>query len=106
MQILSNTGGIASTNAFLIADDATKQAILFDAPDNTTAPLLEAAKARGYELIGLWLTHAHYDHIADHARVTAAFPGAKVLLHGDDVMMLRKADLQSRMFMLPMTIAG
>src|SRR5688572_30708311 len=104
MQILSNTGGIASTNCFLIVDEATNKAVLFDAPDNTTAPLLREAKSRGYDLVGLWLTHGHYDHIADHARVSAQFPGAKVLLHRDDLMMLSKADVQSRMFMLPMTI--
>jgi glyoxylase-like metal-dependent hydrolase (beta-lactamase superfamily II) len=104
MQILSATGGIASTNCFLIADDATQQAVLFDAPDNTTAPLLREAKSRGYDLVGLWLTHGHYDHIADHARVTAAFPSARVLLHQGDLMMLNKADVQSRMFMLPITI--
>src|SRR5436309_3025599 len=34
MQILMNTGGIAATNAFVIADENAKQAVLFDAPDH------------------------------------------------------------------------
>ena len=34
--------------------------------------------------MGLWLTHGHIDHIADHAVVTAAFPHARVLLHALD----------------------
>jgi len=106
MRLLFSTGGIASTNCYLVADEASKQAVLFDAPDNTVSPLLDEAKSRGYDVIGLWLTHAHYDHIADHARVTAAFPNAKVLLHPADAMMLRKADMQSRMFMLPIVIPG
>ena len=45
MQILANSGGIASTNAYLVADEATGQAVLFDAPDHTAEPLLRQAKA-------------------------------------------------------------
>jgi glyoxylase-like metal-dependent hydrolase (beta-lactamase superfamily II) len=104
MQILSTTGGVASTNCFLIADDATKQAVLFDAPDHTTAPLLREAHDRGYELIGLWLTHGHFDHMADHAVVNASFPKAKVLLHPLDLPMLLRPAAQTRMFQLPFEI--
>jgi glyoxylase-like metal-dependent hydrolase (beta-lactamase superfamily II) len=99
-----NTGGLASTNAFLIADETTRQAVLFDAPDHTTQPLLDEAKKRNYDLIGLWLTHAHFDHIADHKLVTDAFPSAKVLLHPLDVPKLQRPALQTRMFMLPFEI--
>jgi glyoxylase-like metal-dependent hydrolase (beta-lactamase superfamily II) len=102
MQILTNNGGLVSTNAFLIADEQTNQAVLFDAPDHTVAPLLEEAKRRGYDLIGLWLTHGHFDHVADHAEVTRAFPNAKVLIHRLDVPKLRKPG--SSMFPLPFVI--
>jgi glyoxylase-like metal-dependent hydrolase (beta-lactamase superfamily II) len=102
MQILMNNGGLASTNAFLIADDATNQAVLFDAPDHTVAPLLKEAKDRGYDVIGLWLTHGHFDHVADHAEVTWAFPNAKVLMHPLDVPKLQNP--KSVMFPLPFTI--
>lgn len=81
MQILSNTGGIASTNCYLIADEAAGQAVLFDAPNDTVATLLSEAKRRGWDVIGLWLTHGHFDHIADHAEVSRHFPQAKVLIH-------------------------
>jgi len=53
------------TNCFLIADEAARQAVLFDAPDHTVEPLLQQAAARGWELAGLWLTHGHFDHFAD-----------------------------------------
>jgi glyoxylase-like metal-dependent hydrolase (beta-lactamase superfamily II) len=102
MQILTNNGGLAATNCFLIADDQTKQAVLFDAPDHTVAPLLEEARRRGYDLIGLWLTHGHFDHIADHAEVIRAFPNAKVLMHRLDVPKLRNP--RSSMFPLPFVI--
>ena len=81
MQILTNTGGIAQTNAWLIADEEARQAVLFDAPDHTVAPLLDEVERRGWDLIGLWLTHGHFDHLADHAVVKARFPGARILIH-------------------------
>jgi hydroxyacylglutathione hydrolase len=102
MQILTQNGGLASTNCYLIADDATKQAVLFDAPDHTVAPLLEEAKQRGYDLIGVWLTHGHFDHVADHLKVTRAFPHAKVLIHRFDVPKLRNP--KAAMFPLPFVI--
>jgi hydroxyacylglutathione hydrolase len=102
MQILTNNGGLASTNCYLIADETTNQAVLFDAPDHTVAPLLEEAKRRGYDLIGLWLTHGHFDHIADHAEVTKAFPNSRILMHALDVPKLRNP--KSAMFPLPFVI--
>jgi glyoxylase-like metal-dependent hydrolase (beta-lactamase superfamily II) len=102
MQILTNNGGLAGTNAYLIADETTQQAVLFDAPDHTVAPLLEEAKERGFNVIGLWLTHGHFDHLADHAEVTRAFPEAKVLIHRLDAPKLRNP--KSSMFPLPFVI--
>lgn len=81
MLVLINAGGIAQTNCYLVADEATKQAVLFDAPNDTVAPLMEEAKRRGLDVIGLWLTHGHFDHIADHTEVSKQFPNAKVLIH-------------------------
>ncbi|MCS7033319.1 MAG: MBL fold metallo-hydrolase [Phycisphaerae bacterium] len=104
MQILTNTGGLAMTNCFLLADPASGQAVLFDAPDGTVLPLIEQAKARNWTIQGLWLTHGHFDHIADHEVVTAHFPGAKVLIHRLDEPKLQNPGLQSRWFQLPFSI--
>ncbi len=84
MILLQSTGGIASTNCFVIADEATKKAVLFDAPDHTVSPLLDEVAKRGFDLIGLWLTHGHFDHTADHKVVTDRFPNAQVLIHALD----------------------
>jgi glyoxylase-like metal-dependent hydrolase (beta-lactamase superfamily II) len=81
MEILKACGGVAQTNCWLIADEVAKQAVLFDAPNDTTAKLLDDCQKRGWDLIGLWLTHGHFDHLADHAVVSKRFPKAKVLLH-------------------------
>jgi glyoxylase-like metal-dependent hydrolase (beta-lactamase superfamily II) len=90
MQMIMNTGGIAATNAYLIADEKTGQAVIFDAPDHTVAPLVEEAVKRGWDVVGLWLTHGHFDHLADHALVTEKFPNAKVLIHKLDEPRLQK----------------
>ena len=101
---MTNTGGIAGTNCILVADEAARQAVMFDAPDHTTEPLLAEAAKRGWDLIGLWLTHGHFDHFADHAVVNGRFPGAKVLIHAGDAAKIEDPALQTRLFRLPLTI--
>ena len=101
--VLMNTGGVAATNCFLVADEGAKQAVLFDAPDGTAGPLLDEAAGRGWDVIGLWLTHGHFDHIADHEEVSTRFPAAKVLVHRlDEPKLLRPG--ASLPFPLPFTI--
>jgi glyoxylase-like metal-dependent hydrolase (beta-lactamase superfamily II) len=104
MKILMNMGGIASTNCFVVADEQAKQAVMFDAPNDTTGPLLDAVEREGWDLVGLWLTHGHFDHIADHEVVTKRFPGAKVAIHRLDEPKLQRPQDQLRLFMLPFTI--
>ncbi len=104
MIILQNMGGVAMTNCFLIADEAANEAVLFDAPDNTTEPLLQEAAERGWELIGLWLTHGHFDHFADHGVVRRRFPRVRILIHALDEPKARNPGLQTRMFQVPLTI--
>jgi glyoxylase-like metal-dependent hydrolase (beta-lactamase superfamily II) len=102
MKIVSNTGGIAVTNSFLIADEQTKKAVVFDAPNDTVAPLLDEAEKQGWDVIGLWLTHGHFDHTADHKLVTDRFPNAKVLIHRLDEPKLIEPG--SRFFPIPFVI--
>ena len=102
MQILANSGGIAQTNSYLVADEVAKEAVIFDAPDNTTDPLIDEAQKRGWKIIGLWLTHGHFDHIADHETITKKSPGSKVLIHRLDEPKLLLP--QTGMFDLPFTI--
>lgn len=102
MLVMMNSGGVAMTNCFVLADEASKKAVLFDAPNDTVSPLLDEVETRGFDLIGLWLTHGHFDHTADHAVVTERFPNAKLLMHPLDAPKLRKPG--SSMFVLPFEI--
>jgi hydroxyacylglutathione hydrolase len=104
MLVFSNCGGVAGTNSFLLADPATRKGVIFDAPDHTLGPLLGQAKKEGVDIVGLWLTHGHFDHFADHSVIKKAFPRASILLHGADAPMTRQPDLQTRLFGLPFRI--
>jgi hydroxyacylglutathione hydrolase len=102
MKVYSHAGGIASTNCFLVADETARQAVIFDAPNDTVATLLDQADKLGWEIIGLWLTHGHFDHIADHAVVTRRCPAAKVAIHRlDEPKLLNPMDM---FFPLPFKI--
>ena len=102
MKIIAHTGGIASTNCYLVIDDTTGDCVLFDAPDHTVSPLLDQVTRQGLNLVGLWLTHGHFDHLADHKVVKDRFPEARVLIHPlDEQKLLRPG---SRLFQLPFEI--
>lgn len=102
MKILSAQGGLAATNCYLIADEVSKHAVLIDAPDHTVAPLLQEAKSAGYTIDALWMTHGHWDHLADHKEVSDAFPGVQKLIHKLDEPKLQKPG--SAIFRLPFAV--
>jgi hydroxyacylglutathione hydrolase len=104
MIVLTNTGGVAMTNCFLIADEAANQAVLFDAPDHSAGPLLKEVASRKWNLAGLWLTHGHFDHFADHAVVRQRFPDARIMIHALDEPKAQQPDVQTRLFQLPLVI--
>ncbi len=90
MKIFMNTGGLAATNAYLVADDTMGQAAVIDAPRKTLAPLLRIAAKHHWTITYLLLTHGHWDHIGDHKVLTDAWPQAKVLIHRLDEPKLLK----------------
>lgn len=102
MKIHMNTGGLAQTNGYLLIDEQHKAAAIIDAPKDTTETLLEIARAGGYDLKYLLLTHGHWDHLSDHDEVTAVFPKAQILMHKlDEPKLLQPGSV---LFDLPYTI--
>ena len=94
LRVFSNTGGMAQTNGYVLADESTGEAVLVDAPDHTMAPLIREVHRLGWTLRGLWLTHGHFDHIADHPLV----PDGPVLIHALDAPKLRDPAGQLKIF--------
>ncbi|ARU63986.1 metal-binding protein [Tumebacillus avium] len=70
--------GMFQENCYLVVDDATKQAVIID-PGQDPDEVIEAIE--GLDVVGIWITHAHLDHIAGLGEVKAAAPNAKVLIH-------------------------
>jgi hydroxyacylglutathione hydrolase len=104
MKVLINSGGFAMTNAILVADEASGKAVLFDAPDHTITPLLDKAVANGWDVAGLWLTHGHFDHFADHQVWRERFPGGRSLIHSLDADKALRPDIQTGIFGLSFDI--
>lgn len=86
--------GPLATNAYLLTEAARGEAILIDAPGGIW-PLIEPILAKeNCRLAELWLTHGHWDHIQDAAKVVRA-TGAKVRAHADDRPMLETPQIMS-----------
>ena len=80
LEIVPFVGGPVQTNAYLVADTDTGDALVIDAPHETTDEIVAAAARRGWTIRQIVITHPHWDHIADaHALVTAT--GAPLLAH-------------------------
>jgi hydroxyacylglutathione hydrolase len=80
MQIEVFPAGPLPTNAYIVADEETKEAWIIDAPPESADVVLNEVKARGLNVVAIIDTHGHWDHIADNAAMQAA-TGAPLLIH-------------------------
>ncbi len=80
------TLGIAATNAYIVGDTSTKEAIVIDPVDN--APLLVKTAQEALWTIKLILaTHGHFDHVLA-SRALKELTGAPFYIHKNDQFML------------------
>src|SRR3954466_4583580 len=96
------TSGPVDTNAYLVADEASGEAMIVDAPLESTAELLRRAEAHGVRVVRIVDTHGHWDHVGDNAALVAA-TGAPLLIHEADAE--RLAHPESRTMRVPFTIS-
>jgi len=89
LEIVSFTLGPAQTNAYLVADSDTKEAVVID-PAWDGHVILQAAQKRGWRIGHLWYTHAHFDHIGGAGAIADALnPLPLVALHPNDHVLWR-----------------
>ncbi|MEW6568104.1 MAG: MBL fold metallo-hydrolase [Chloroflexota bacterium] len=79
--------GPVETNAYLVADSTEGTAVAID-PAWDGHILVNEARRRGWRIVSIWLTHAHFDHLGGAAAVAEAF-NAPVALHPDDQSLWR-----------------
>lgn len=91
--------GPIETNAYLLTSPGTGEAILIDAPEGVWADAQGILGSEGCTLSGLWLTHAHWDHIQGVGEVVRA-TGAPVLAHPGDRLLLENPEIM-RALMAP-----
>lgn len=84
LEIVAFPGGPAQTNAYLMADTETREALVIDAPHETTAAIVAEAAQRGWTIEQIVITHTHWDHVAD-AKALVEATKAPLLAHSQAV---------------------
>ncbi len=80
LEIVTIVGGPIQTNAYLVADTATGDALVIDAPHETASQIVEEAARRGWTIGQIVITHTHWDHILD-AKALKEATGVPLLAH-------------------------
>jgi glyoxylase-like metal-dependent hydrolase (beta-lactamase superfamily II) len=89
LDFVALTLGPVETNAYLVANPATREAAVID-PAWDGQLILEQAHARNWRITNIWLTHAHFDHFGGAAAVAdATDPPPPVALHPEDYPLWR-----------------
>ena len=79
--------GAFQVNAYVVRLEGAREAVVIDPGDDSPA-ILSLVGERGLEVTHIFNTHGHGDHIGANGDVKAAFPEAKIYVHGRDAHML------------------
>lgn len=96
--------GAFEENTYLLEDPATRDAVFIDPGDDGEA-LAGIVHARGVNLVAIWLTHAHIDHIGGVAGLKRQYD-VPVYLHPSDLPIYRRASEVAEMYQLPFEEPG
>jgi hydroxyacylglutathione hydrolase len=81
MEIITLVLGPVETNTYIVADPASQEAVVID-PAWEGEQIARRASLRGWTIRQLWLTHAHFDHLAGAAGIVKQLnPPPPVALH-------------------------
>lgn len=93
MLIKTLTLGPLQTNCYIVADEATKEAMVID-PGDEPERINDVLKEDGLTLKYIVLTHAHFDHVGAVAELKEE-TGAKIVLHEDELELYRSVSDQA-----------
>jgi hydroxyacylglutathione hydrolase len=77
---ISTTEGSNQVHCYLVWDEVTREAALFDTGWDA-APVLKIVEQEQLQLKHLFITHTHHDHVAGMTKIREVFP--KIFLHTD-----------------------
>lgn len=84
MLIQAFCSGPLDTNAYVVTCSKTKQSLLIDAPLESFKPIQEYLHNNRYALRAIYLTHSHFDHIADVSKFIEKDPTIDLWVHPED----------------------
>ncbi|MDD2695773.1 MAG: MBL fold metallo-hydrolase [Anaerolineales bacterium] len=91
LEVVTFVLGPAQTNAYLVAEPESSQAVVIDPAWDGKVILQEAGK-RGWRIAHIWLTHAHFDHLGGAAAIVDGLqPPPPVAMHPEDQPLWRIA---------------
>ena len=83
------------TNAYLVINPKTKEAVAIDAPPESWDLIKEEMEGKGLDLKAVMITHPHWDHTLDTYRFMAE--SIPVYAHSDAVEMIEHPEIQAHM---------
>lgn len=90
LEVVKMTLGPMSNNVYLLADSVTREAVVID-PTFGSQAVIDEVNQKGWTLQQIWLTHAHFDHIAGVNEITNYFdPPLPIGLHPADEEMYQQ----------------
>lgn len=95
-EVVTLPNGTFAENCYLVADAERREAVIVD-PGEEAGLFLERLERERWTVTGIWLTHAHVDHVAGVKQVKAA-TGAPIWLHPHDRPLYDHAAEQAMMF--------
>lgn len=93
--------GPLQVNCFLVACPQTREALVVDPGDDPDRILARAAQA-DLQIRTIVNTHGHFDHVGGNCALVDAC-SAQLQIHGDDLRMLRNAEIHARGYGLQTT---
>lgn len=96
MRIETIVVGPLQVNCHLVICEETNQAAVVD-PGADPELILQAVKDAGCQVTLIINTHGHFDHIGANKRIKEA-TGAELLIHPDDVQLLRNANVHASVY--------
>lgn len=95
-KVICLTTGVFAQNGYIVGDQESKEAVIVD-PGQEPELFLRRLATEGFALRGIWITHAHVDHVLGVKRVAEA-TGAPVYLHPADLGLYSQAEEQAAWF--------
>jgi glyoxylase-like metal-dependent hydrolase (beta-lactamase superfamily II) len=102
LKIYPVESGPVATFGYLIADTAQHVAVVIDVPMQSADIFLSAAQESKSIIKEIWLTHSHWDHTGDAAKLQRA-TGAGILVHAADEYRMTEPNAYTS-FPLPFTL--